>query len=332
MKGKNARWGIWVVLAVALTLIAGPAAAADSVKVRLDWVLRGNHAMFHVAKEKGYFKQNGIDVTKIDPGNGSQRTMKFVGGGQYPFGYGDLPTLAAAKSQGVPVTSLTVVNQLSPMSVVTLADSGIQSPRDIEGRKFGVFPAGSTHIFYKAFMKMVGVDRSKVTEVTVSFPYESYLLTKKVDAVVGYLDAEIPILKMKANIRIMQGAKYGYKGYGSGMLAADEVIKENPDLVRRFTKSYIQGFVSVIKDPGGAVDILAKYQKKAPKKIWRAQLQADIDSSFMNEITKKNGLGWQTFDRWKETQQILADQGVIKNPVDPNSLFSNKFLAGSPKM
>ena len=107
MKGKNDRWGIWVVLAVALTLIAGPATAADSVKVRLDWVLRGNHAMFHVAKEKGYFKQNGIDVTKIDPGNGSQRTMKFVGGGQYPFGYGDLPTLAAAKSQGVPVTSLT---------------------------------------------------------------------------------------------------------------------------------------------------------------------------------------------------------------------------------
>ena len=52
----------------------------------------------------------------------------------------------------------------------------------------------------------------------------------------------------------------------------------------------------------------------------------------MNEITKNNGLGWQTFDRWKETQQILADQGVIKNPVDPNSLFSNKFLAGSPKM
>ncbi|MFQ5915101.1 MAG: ABC transporter substrate-binding protein [Nitrospinota bacterium] len=330
------RWKVvfgWTaVLAAALFVLAGSAEALDKVNVRLDWVLRGNHAMFHVAKEKGYFKQNGIDVAKIDPGNGSQRTMKFVGGGQYPFGYGDLPTLATAKSKGVPVTSLVVVNQLSPMSFVTLADSGIKKPKDIEGRKMGVFPAGSTRIFYLAFTKMVGIDRKKVKEVAVSFPYESYLLTKKVDAITGYLDAEIPILKAKAKIHIMQGAKYGYKGYGSGMLAADDVIKKNPDLVRRFTRAYIQGFVAVIKNADEAVEILARYQKKAPKKVWRAQLQADIDSSFMNEITKQRGLGWQTHDRWRETQQILVDQSVIKSPVGVGTLYTNEFLKGAPKM
>jgi NitT/TauT family transport system substrate-binding protein len=218
------------------------------------------------------------------------------------------------------------------MSIVTLADSGIKKPKDIEGRKMGVFPAGSTRIFYLAFTKMVGIDRKKVNEVAVSFPYESYLLTKKVDAVTGYLDAEIPILKAKAKIHIMQGAKYGYDGYGSGVLAADEVIQKKPDLVRRFTKAYIQGFVALIKNPDEAVDILAKYQKKAPKKVWRAQLQADIDSSFMNDITKKNGLGWQTHDRWKATQQILVDQDIIKKPVAVDKLYTNIFLKGSPKM
>jgi NitT/TauT family transport system substrate-binding protein len=332
MKRGKMIFGLLAFLAAVSFVSSGPAAALDEVKVRLDWVLRGNHAMFHVAKEKGYFKQNGIDVTKIDPGNGSQRTMQFVGGGQYPFGFGDLPTLATAKSKGVPVTSLVVVNQLSPMSIVTLADSGIKKPKDIEGRKMGVFPAGSTRIFYLAFAKMVGIDRKKVNEVAVSFPYESYLLTKKVDAVTGYLDAEIPILKSKAKIHIMQGAKYGYNGYGSGVLAADEVIQKNPDLVRRFTKAYIQGFVALIKNPDEAVDILAKYKKKAPKKVWRAQLQADIDSSFMNAITKKSGLGWQTHDRWKATQQILVDQDIIKKPVAVEKLYTNIFLKGSPKM
>ncbi len=324
---------VWAAtVAAALLFLAGSVAAADKVKVRLDWVFRGNHAMFHVAKDKGYFKQNGIDVTKIDPGNGSVNTMKFVGGGQYPFGYGDLPTMATAKSKGVPVTSLVVVNQLSPMSFVTLADSGIKNPKDIEGRKMGVFPGGSTRIFYLAFTKMLGIDRKKVKEVAVSFPYESYLLTRKVDAITGYLDAEIPILQAKAKIHIMQGAKYGYKGYGSGVLAADSIIQKNPDLVRRFTKAYIQGFVSVIKNPDEAVEILARYQKKAPRKVWRAQLQADIDSSFMNEITKAHGLGWQTRERWKVTQQILVDQGVIKNPVPVETLFTNVPLKGSPKM
>ncbi|MFQ5694045.1 MAG: hypothetical protein ACE5IM_13510, partial [Nitrospinota bacterium] len=61
-------------------------------------------------------------------------------------------------------------------------------------------------------------------------------------------------------------------------------------------------------------------------------LQADIDSSFTNETTKARGLGWQTHERWRETQQILVDQGVIKTPVRVESLFTNRFLEGSPKM
>ena len=110
------------------------------------------------------------------------------------------------------------------------------------------------------------------------------------------------------------------------------MIKNNPDLVRLFTKAYIQGFVSVIKNPDEAVEILARYQKKAPKKVWRAQFQADIDSSFMDEITKAHGLGWQTGERWKVTQQILVDQGIIKNPVGVGTLFTKHFLKDSPKM
>src|SRR5687768_5180336 len=83
---------------LAMAILAGPALAADQVSVQLDWVVRGNHAMFFVAKEKGYFAQNGIEVTEIRKGTGSPDAMRLVANGNAEFGFGDLPTLAVARS------------------------------------------------------------------------------------------------------------------------------------------------------------------------------------------------------------------------------------------
>ena len=93
-------------IVAAIGCAAGPAAAADQVSVQLDWVVRGNHAMFFVGKEKGFFAQNGIDVTDIRKGTGSPDAMRLVGNGNAEFGFGDLPTLAVARAQNMPVVAL----------------------------------------------------------------------------------------------------------------------------------------------------------------------------------------------------------------------------------
>ena len=108
-------------LAVVLAaLISATAFADDKVSVQLDYVVRGNHAMFFVAKKKGYFAKQGIDVTAIQRGTGSPNAMRLVGNGNAEFGFGDLPTLAVARSQGVPVVALAAVNQHSPLGMLSL--------------------------------------------------------------------------------------------------------------------------------------------------------------------------------------------------------------------
>ncbi len=96
--------------------------------MQLDWVVRGNHAMFFVAKEKGYFAKQGIDVTAIHRGTGSPNAMRLVGNGNAEFGFGDLPTLAVARSQDVPVVALAAVNQNSPLAMLALAKQASSSP------------------------------------------------------------------------------------------------------------------------------------------------------------------------------------------------------------
>ena len=99
--------------------------------------------MFFVAKEKGYFAKQGIDVTAIRRGTGSPNAMRLVGNGDADFGFGDLPTLAVARSQDVPVVALVAVNQHSPLAMLALATKyKLAKPQDLKGLNVGVQPSG----------------------------------------------------------------------------------------------------------------------------------------------------------------------------------------------
>ncbi len=127
-------------LAAVLSLCAAPPAAnaADPVSVQLDWVVRGDHAPFFVAKAKGYFSGAGIDVTAIRRGTGTPDALRLVGNGSAEFGFGDLPTLLVGRSKGVPVIAIAAVNQRSPLAVISLSKSHpLKTPADLRARPVG---------------------------------------------------------------------------------------------------------------------------------------------------------------------------------------------------
>src|SRR6478609_6054347 len=250
-------------LALAGALVAIPADAADQVTVQLDYVVRGNHAMFFVGKEKGYFSQNGIDLTAIQKGTGSPNAMRLVGNGNAEFGFGDLPTLAVARFQDVPVVALAAVNQNSPLAMLALASKHkLTKPADLKGLNIGVQPSGSTYVFLKAFLAANGMSMDDIKQSTVTPPYENYLLLGRVDTVPGYVDAEVPELEAKAggpgSLSILLGSDFGYTVYGSGVFTSEKMIAEKSDLVQRFVNAYLQAFADVIKSPDEAADIIIK--------------------------------------------------------------------------
>jgi ABC-type nitrate/sulfonate/bicarbonate transport system substrate-binding protein len=157
--------GLISTLLVSAAMLAGAtlARADDDVTVQLDWVVRGNHAMFFVAKDKGYFKQNGINVTAIRKGTGTPDALRLVANGNADFGFGDLPTLAISRSQGVPVVAIAAVNQASPLAMISIAKTKqLNSPADLKGLNIGIHPAGSTYVFFKALLAANGMSEKDV--------------------------------------------------------------------------------------------------------------------------------------------------------------------------
>jgi len=319
--------------AVIATLVSTAAFAADKVSVQLDYVVRGNHAMFFVARKKGYFEQQGIEVTAIQRGTGSPNAMRLVGNGNAEFGFGDLPTLVVARAQDVPVVALAAVNQHSPLGMLALSSKHkLAKPQDLKGLNVGVQPSGSTYVFLKAFLAANGMSLDDIKQSTVNPPYENYLLLGRVDTVPGYIDAEVPELEAKAggpgSLAIMQGSDFGYTVYGSGLFTSEKMIAEKSDVVQRFVNAYMRAFADVIANPAEAADIIIEANPEyGPKKdVLIKQIEADIKSTFFSPQTRTHGIGWMTGDAWASTIKILLEQGVMKQPIRVEAVFDDKFL------
>jgi len=322
--------------AVLATVISTASFAADKVSVQLDYVVRGNHAMFFVAKKKGYFEKQNIEVTAIQRGTGSPNAMRLVGNGNAEFGFGDLPTLVVARSQDVPVVALAAVNQHSPLGMLALSSKHkLAKPQDLKGLNIGVQPSGSTYVFLKAFLAANGMTLDDVKQSTVNPPYENYLLLGRVDTVPGYIDAEVPELEAKAggpgSLAIMQGSDFGYTVYGSGLFTSEKVIAEKADVVQRFVNAYMQAFADVINSPSEAADIIIEANPEyGPKKdVLVKQIEADVRATFFSADTKQHGIGWMTKETWGATTKILLEQGVLKQAVEVETVFNNKFLSNT---
>jgi NitT/TauT family transport system substrate-binding protein len=310
----------------------GGSGGLDQVKVQLDYVIRGNHAPFFVADEKGFFEREGIEIENVQEGTGSADAMRIVGSGGADFGFGDLPTLALARSQGLPVRSIAAVNQHSPLAFCAKADKfTLSEPSDLEDKRVSVHPGQSTDLFYRAFVAANDVDSDSIEERTVEPPYENYLLQDRVDVVPCYIDAEVPILEEKAggdgSLSIMLGADHGYEALGSGLFTNEELIESDPDLVQRFTNAYLEGLQWVIDHPEESAALLAETRPQLAESegLFTAQLQADIDNTFTSPVTEQNGLGYADPKAWDATVRILDDQGVLEESIEPGDAFDNQF-------
>jgi len=308
----------------------------DDVAINLDWIVRADHAMFFVAKDKGYFEKNGINITSIRRGTGSTTTVQQVGNGGADFGFGDLPTLMVGRSQGVPVTAIVAVNQKSPMAVISVKSrKPISKPSDLKGMNIGVQASGSTYVFLKSFLAANGMTMDDIKQSTVQPPYESYLVLGRVEAVPGYLNAEVPELEDKTggpgSLSIIQGADFGYNAYGSGVFTSDKMIAEKPELVQRFMKAYMEAFKFVVENPKEAVDIIIKLNPEfEPKReILTKQLDANLTRSFFGDDTKTLGLGVITPAHWKTTAETLMAQDVLPKTFDSSAGFNAKFQAAA---
>ncbi|HEY8337386.1 MAG TPA: ABC transporter substrate-binding protein [Tardiphaga sp.] len=301
-----------------------PAAAAE-LNFITDFGFNGRHAYFYVAREKGYYKAEGFDVNFLR-GQGSADAIKKVAAGIATFGFADAGSLVLARgNDGVPVKLVSIVYAKPPQAIFAIKGSGINVPKDLEGRTVADTASSSVRLLFPAFAKAAGIDAAKVTWVVAEgSALPSLLANGRVDAICQFSVGEPLIAAATAPKEITRIAykDSGLDYYGNGIIASDEMIAKNPDQVKAFVRATIKGMKDAFASPAEAATIMAKYQKElAPAVI-------EGETRLVGELAEVKGQAMGHIDpnSIKGTVDVMSANFTLKTPVQPAELFAPGFV------
>jgi NitT/TauT family transport system substrate-binding protein len=316
--------------ALALPAAARRARAAGLLKqvtMTLDWIFQGPNVGFMVAADKGFYRDAGLDVA-ITSGKGSGSTAQLVGSKATQFGFADGYVVGNAVAKGMAIKTVGSVFRKNPAAIIVLADSGIASPKDLEGRTVAMTAGSGQFQQWPAFAKGAGIDVRKVQIINIDpAGVGPALVTKKVDAIGGYAQGYVPAIEIrgKKQVHIFWFADYGVTVVSNGIIVHDDLIKSDPQLVRAFVPPTIKGFLYGRQHPDEAVASVVKYLPTVDPAIVRRELELSW-KTWVTPDTKGKPLGWEAEADWASTVQVLRQYGGVATPPATSDLYTNEFV------
>ena len=140
---------------VALAVSATAAQAADKLTLQLQWVTQAQFAGYYVALDKGYYKEEGLDVT-IKPGGPDIAPPQVLAGGGADLMLNWMPSALAAREKGVPLVNIAQPFKSSGLQLTCRKETGITSPEDFRGKTIGVWFFGNEYPFL-SWMSQLGI-------------------------------------------------------------------------------------------------------------------------------------------------------------------------------
>lgn len=297
-----------------------PAAAAPApISVVLDWYPNAVHTFLYVAAEKGYFKEQGLDVTFKMPAENPADGLKLVEAGKETFALYYPADLLQARAQGVKAVSWGAVVR-SPLNVLmALQSSNIKRPKDLEGKTVG-YPSLPIDIdFVKTMVKTDGGNPDLVKFQDVSWDIMPALTSKNVDAVIGgYLNHEKLLLEKEGNpVNVMALTDFGVPSYNELILVGGEGL--DPQIATKFWTAAQKSLEWTKSNPKEALGILLAKQKA------ESPLDETVETQSLQlllpRMTGVGSFGAQSPDDWKRLTDWMGQKGIIPATVKAEEAF-----------
>ena len=322
-------------LVAAALLFAQAAAAQTAVRFSLEGRLEGPAAMFLVPQDKGYFRQEGVDVA-IDEGASEVEPVTRIAAGTHDMGIADINVLIRYRDEhpGTPVIAVFMVYNNPPFSIVARKSRGIAAPRDLEGKRLGVPATGSTFPEWPVFAKLNEIDVSKVRLEQIGVPVRAPMLAAgQIDGALGYSFRVYVDLKTRGvpidDIVLLPMSNYGLKAYGSAILVNTRFAAEKPEAVKGFLRAFLKGLKDTVQDPVAAIGSLLKREDDAQKEVEVERLQMAIRDNIVTPETRANGLGAIDSRRLDDSIAQIATVYAFKSKPKAEELFDANFLPPS---
>jgi NitT/TauT family transport system substrate-binding protein len=298
--------------------------APTKVKFRLDWKAGAQHAVFYLARERGYYAKEGIDL-EIISGSGSADAVKTLGTRAVDLALVDALVLVQAREQQVPVQAVAAYYQRTPISIMSPKAKPIRTAQEMLGKKIGSKKGSATSQGLTLFLEANGIKPEQIQMVDIGFGVQP-LLVGQVDALMGFTMNE-PIEAETAGMPIheIMIADAGVRAYGLTVSANERFIREKGDLVRGFLRATKLAMQDAVKDPQATVAAVAKAVPEI-NTARELKVMAKTTPVWNSEDTKANGYGWQTEAGWQQTVDTVTRLKLVEKAPSVKELFTVSFL------
>lgn len=279
----------------------------------------------YVAKEKGFFRENGLDVTiEHSPGRGEH--VQLLVAGKVQVTTMDAATILQRRADpGLPVVSIALIGQKGQQAFAALSKSGIRTPKDWEGKTVGYKGTPPPDLY--ALLTAAGADVNKVSLVNVGF--DPRVLTEGQVDVYPLFKSNEPYLlrKLGHEITLWEAADYGVPTLGLAYVSSEAYIQSRADELSRFLRAALQGIAYAQANPDEAVKIVMQYAgPETDPEHMRYMLETEL-----RDAQSERGFGWQSQEQWQALAQMLAKYQALPADADVSAAFTTAIWEAAQK-
>jgi ABC-type nitrate/sulfonate/bicarbonate transport system substrate-binding protein len=293
------------------------------VTVVLDWTPNTNHTGLYVAKDQGYFKEQGLDVEIIQPGDTG--ADQLVASGKADFGVSYQEGITQARVQGVPLVSIAAVIQHNTSGFASPVAKNIKTPKDFEGKTYGGWGSPVEKAVIDSLMKTENADVKKVDIINAGDADFFTMVKKDVDFAwiyYGWTGVEAELRGEKLNMIYLTDYSKKLDYYTPVLATNEKMIQNDPETVKAFVKAASQGYQYAIDQPDKAADILIKAAPDLDPKLVKKSQQWLADK-YQDDAKQ---WGEQKLEVWENYANWMDDHGLLEGKFDPKKAFTNDFL------
>lgn len=295
------------------------------VTVVLDYVPNTNHTGMYVALDKGYYKEAGMDVEIIEPTDGATATLIAQQKGTFGISYQEDVTIALTAEDPLPIKAIAAIIQHNTSGFVSLADSGIESPADFEGKTYAGWGGPGESAVLEACMTQQGKDFSKLNMV-ISDGGGFETLGKSCDLMWFFEGWDCVMAEMNGcELNYMECRELDERldYYTPVIISSNAVLEEDPEMVSAFLEATAKGYADTIADPDAAAEILFSHVPDYDLEMLKKS-QEYLADKFMEDT---DTWGMMKDEVWDNYSAFLQEYGVIKEALPAAECYTNEFLA-----
>ncbi len=280
-----------------------PETKLEPVTLQLKWKHQFQFAGYYAAREKGFYKEAGLDVSIIEATPGIDTAQEVIAG-HAQFGVGT-SELILNRYRGDPVVVLGVIFQHSPLSIVTLAASGIDNIHKLLDRKVMIEPSSAelfAYLYHEGFTQKAFKLQSHNMEL-------ADLLAGKIDAMSVYTTTELYLLKQQGRAyNLFSPRMSGIDFYGDNFFTLDRELEEHPQRVKAFREASLRGWHYAMQNPDEIIQII--YDRYSQRhSIGHLQFEANAMRDLMRpELIDP---GYMNSGRWQHIAQTYHELGLL---------------------